>query len=158
DRDRDGHGTRGYPAKRLGPALVLVVVVVVVRVHDLAAAVRAARRADAVRQARAVARRARGVRRRRDLGLGAALGGARARLLLLRDGHERPRRVADRRGRGRIARLASLPACPTSTSARCETRTSSTPTACASTCSTRPSRANPRRPAPRASTPASATC
>jgi hypothetical protein len=67
--------------------LVLVVVIVVVHVHDLATGVGAARRADAMRQTRAVARRAGVVRRRRDLVLGAALGRAGVRLLLLGDGH-----------------------------------------------------------------------
>src|SRR5439155_15645235 len=108
-----------------GPGgLELVVLIVVVHLHDLTPAVGAAGRADAVRQARAVARRARVVGRRRDLVLGAALGRARVRLLLLGDGHGRPRRV-EHRG------LASLPACATSRSAPCATRTWSTPTASA---------------------------
>ena len=91
---------RGYSAARPRPRLVVVVVIVVVHVDDLAARVRPARRAHAMRQPRAVARRARVVGRRRDLVLGATLGGARVRLLLLGDGHERQRRVADRRCAG----------------------------------------------------------
>ena len=60
-----------------------------------------------MRQARAVARRARVVGRRRDLVLGATLGRARVRLLLLGDGHERPRRV-EHRGRARSASLRCM--------------------------------------------------
>ena len=98
----------GMPCRlpRAPGGLVLVVVIVVVHVHDLAPAVGAARRADAMRKARAVARRARVVGRRRDLVLGAALGRARVRLLLLGDGHGRPRRVEHRRGRRPAPALA----------------------------------------------------
>src|SRR3954470_23020236 len=55
--------------------------------HDLAPAVVPARRADAVREHRGVALRARLQPRRRDLVLRAALVRARVGLLLLRDGH-----------------------------------------------------------------------
>ena len=62
------------PRRGAGPRwLVLVVVIVVVHVHDLAPGVDPAHRADPVRPARAVALRARVVRRRGDLVLRAAL-------------------------------------------------------------------------------------
>ena len=107
-----------------------------------------------MRQARAVARRARVVGRRRDLVLGATLGRARVRLLLLGDGHERPRRVEHRRRAGCFTASHAR----RRTSARCATRTWSTPTACASRCSTRPSPARTRPCGRPASTRASAIC
>src|SRR3954468_15964624 len=69
------------------PLVLVVVVVIAGRRHDLATRVRAAHRADPMRPARAVARRARVEARRTDLVLGAALARARVGLLLLRDGH-----------------------------------------------------------------------
>src|SRR3954447_1241603 len=73
-------------------AVMAALVIVVVRVlagrrDDLAPPVRAAHGADAMRAARAVARRARVQRGRRDLVLRAALARASVRLLLLGDGH-----------------------------------------------------------------------
>src|SRR5690348_6714309 len=62
-------------------------VLVPVRDDYLAPLIAAAYRADPVREARAVALRARVVRRRADLVLGATLRGPRVGLLLLRDGH-----------------------------------------------------------------------
>src|SRR3954471_7834677 len=85
-----GVGRRGCPPL----VLVLVIVIVVVHVHDLATAVEPAMRAHAMRTARPVALRAAVDRGRGDLVLRAALRGARVRLLLLRDGHSRARRVA----------------------------------------------------------------
>ena len=83
-------------AGRAATWLVLVVVIVIVHVHDLAPGVGPAHRADPVRQARAVALRARVVRRRGDLVVRATLRGAAVRLLLLGDGHERRHRVVHR--------------------------------------------------------------
>src|SRR4051794_4664062 len=75
------------------PALV-VVLVAELGSHDLAATVRPAHRADAVRPARAVALRAAVVRRRLQLVLRAALVRAAVRLLLLWDGHGERGRLA----------------------------------------------------------------
>ena len=75
---------------RVRLVVVLVIEVVARDRHDLPAAVGAAVRADAVRAPRLTALRAGPQRRRRDLVLRPALVRARVRLLLLRDGHERP--------------------------------------------------------------------
>src|SRR4051794_4954643 len=75
------------------PALV-VVLVAELGSHDLAATVRPAHRADAVRPARAVALRAAVVRRRLQLVLRAALVRSAVRLLLLRNGHGERGRLA----------------------------------------------------------------
>src|SRR3954471_1113850 len=91
--------TTTAPCEAIGLA---VVVAVVLGRQDLTAAVVAAVLADPVRAARVVARRARVDRGRRDLVLRTTLGRAAVGLLLLRDGHERRRRVADR-GRHRPA-------------------------------------------------------
>ena len=96
---RQDPGRRRSRRPRRSPsagALVVVVVIVVVRdVHDRATAVAAAVRAHPVRAARLVALRAGVHRGRGDLVLRAALARARMRLLLLRNGHGRRRRVAD---------------------------------------------------------------
>lgn len=67
--------------------LVVVLVVVTPRDHDLATGVGAANRAHPVRPARAVAARALAERGGRDPMLRTALGGAAVRLLLLGNGH-----------------------------------------------------------------------
>src|SRR4051812_14354753 len=84
------------PDPRAAITLVLVAVVLGVGLEHRASRVGAAGRADPVRTARAVAIGARVDRRRRDLVLRSTLRRAAVRLLLLRDGHERRRRVADR--------------------------------------------------------------
>src|SRR4051812_45377137 len=73
-------------------ALVLVIVLGVVHVHDLAPGVEPAVRADPVRPARPAALRARVHRGRGDLVLRAALRRARVRLLLLGNGHRPQKR------------------------------------------------------------------
>src|SRR3954471_14901289 len=96
--------TTTAPCEAIGLA---VVVAVVLGRQDLTAAVVAAVLADPVRAARVVARRARVDRGRRDLVLRTTLGRAAVGLLLLRDGHERRRRVADA-GRCRRAGASSV--------------------------------------------------
>ena len=101
----DGDDRHDNPEGLLA-VIVLVVVVVLWRRHDLASCIRPADRANPVGAARTVAARARVERGRGHLVLSAALGRAAMRLLLLRCLH-RPASLATPRGRSDRRRMAT---------------------------------------------------